>query len=82
MTSPGQRNLDFSLFKNFSITERVKTQFRAEAFNAFNTPYFGQPNNIGFVTPNSVTPDAPRMGEIRSLRASMRVLQFGIKISF
>jgi hypothetical protein len=82
MTTPGQRNLDFSLFKNFSITERVKTQFRAEAFNAFNTPYFGQPNNIGFVTPSSVVPDAPRMGEIRSLRASMRVLQFGIKISF
>lgn len=82
MDSPGQRNLDFSLFKNFSITERMKTQFRAEAFNAFNTPYFGQPNNIGFVSPSSVNPDAPRMGEIRNLRASMRVLQLGLKFSF
>jgi hypothetical protein len=47
-----------------------------------NTPYFGQPNNLGFVNANSVTPDAPRVGEIRSLRASMRVLQFGLKLSF
>ncbi|MCC6589860.1 MAG: TonB-dependent receptor [Bryobacterales bacterium] len=82
MTSPGQQNLDFSLFKNFRVTERFKVQFRGEAFNALNTPYFGQPNNIGFVSPTSVTPDAPRMGEIRSLRASMRVLQFGLKVSF
>ena len=82
MDSPGQRNLDFSLFKNFSLTERAKMQVRGEAFNAFNTPFFGQPNNIGFVSPNSVTPDAPRVGEIRNLRASMRVLQFGLKLSF
>ncbi|MFN7919231.1 MAG: TonB-dependent receptor [Bryobacteraceae bacterium] len=82
LDSPGQRNLDFSMFKNFSVTEQVKVQFRAEAFNTFNTPYFGQPNNIGFVGANSVTPDAPRVGEIRGLRASMRVLQMGLKVSF
>ena len=82
MTSPGQRNIDFSLFKNFALTERAKVQFRAETFNGFNTPYFGQPNNLGFVSLNSITPDAPRVGEIRSLRASMRVMQFGLKFSF
>ena len=82
MDSPGQRNLDFSMFKNFAVTEAVKIQFRAEAFNVSNTPYFGQPNNLGFVNANSVTPDAPRVGEIRSLRAAMRVLQFGLKLSF
>lgn len=82
MDSPGQRNLDFSMFKNFAVTEAIKIQFRAEAFNITNTPYFGQPTNLGFVSPNSVTPDAPRVGEIRSLRAAMRVLQFGLKLSF
>jgi hypothetical protein len=82
MDSPGQFNLDFSLFKNFAVTERAKIQFRAEAFNATNTPYFGQPNNLGFVSLASVTPDAPRVGEIRSLRAAMRVMQMGLKLSF
>ena len=79
---PGQRNLDFSLIKNFNFTENKKLQFRAEAFNTFNTPYFGDPNNAGFSTVNSVTPDAPRVGEIRSLRTSMRIVQFGMKLFF
>ena len=82
MTSPGQRNIDFSLFKNFAVTERARVQFRAEAFNATNTPFFGQPTNLGFVSLASISPDAPRVGEIRSLRAPMRVLQFGLKVSF
>ena len=77
-----QYNLDFSLFKNFSITERAKLQFRAEAFNAFNTPYFGDPNGPGFSTINSIIPDAPRVGEVRSLRNPMRIVQFGLKLSF
>ena len=82
MDSPGQRNIDLSFFKNFAVTERFKVQFRAEAFNALNTPFFGQPNNLGFVSLNSVTPDAPRVGEIRGLRTSMRAMQLGLKISF
>ena len=53
-----------------------------ESFNTFNTPPFGEPNNIGFATPNSVIPDAPRMGEIRSLRLPMRIVQFGMKLYF
>ena len=77
-----QHNLDFSMFKNFNITERFKLQFRSEFFNAFNTPYFGDPNNIGFISVNSTTPDAPRMGEVRGLRNPMRIIQFGLKLFF
>lgn len=33
---PGTKQIDFSVFKNFSITEQVKLQFRAEIFNIFN----------------------------------------------
>jgi hypothetical protein len=82
LDSPGQRNVDFSLFKNFRITERLGLQFRAELFNAFNTPYFGEPNNLSFVSQDSIIPDAPRVGEIRNLRTDMRIIQFGLKLAF
>jgi hypothetical protein len=82
LNSPGQRNVDFSIFKNFRITERFTLQFRSELFNALNTPYFGQPTNISFVSQDSIVPDGPRMGEIRSLRTDMRIIQFGMKLFF
>jgi len=82
MRAPGQRNLDFSLYKNFRIKERYQLQYRWELFNSTNTPYFGDPNGIGFATINSVVPDAARMGEIRSLRTPMRIMQMGLKFFF
>jgi len=82
LEEPGQRNLDFGLFKNFSVSERFKLQFRSEFFNAFNTPYFGTPIGISFTRTESIVPDGPRMGEIRSLRTSMRIIQFGLKLFF
>jgi hypothetical protein len=44
LRGPGLANWDISLFKNFTIRERVKAQFRLEGLNAFNTPYFRSPN--------------------------------------
>jgi hypothetical protein len=35
---PGLKNIDFSLSKQFAITEHQSLEFRAEAINAFNTP--------------------------------------------
>jgi hypothetical protein len=40
---PGLSNMDFALFKNISFTERVKGQFRVQAYNLTNTPHFGNP---------------------------------------
>jgi hypothetical protein len=40
---PGQHNLDFSLFKNFRPVEKMNVQFRAEAFNATNSPVWAAP---------------------------------------
>jgi len=82
LEAPGQRNFDFSIFKNFPFRERYNVQFRTEFVNAFNTPYFGDPNGIGFATGNSLVPDGARMGEVRSLRTQMRVIQFALKFSF
>src|SRR5439155_16733174 len=35
---PGLWNVNLSLFRTFRVTERVKTEFKAEAFNLTNTP--------------------------------------------
>ena len=55
---PGYNNINFSLFKNFSIWERMKFQFRAEAANLFNHPSAGNPNSEmeqGFVPGDPTT---------------------------
>lgn len=64
------RNWDLSLFKEFRIRETITTQFRAEFFNAFNTPRFGNPNT-------GVTSNA--FGVITSQANSPRQIQFGLK---
>src|SRR5262249_43959719 len=40
---PAEYNL--SLFKSFRIREEFRAELRTEAFNAFNSPRFGSPNN-------------------------------------
>ncbi len=44
MRGPGVVNVDSSLFRQFAIKERIKIQFRAEAFNLFNHPAFSVPS--------------------------------------
>jgi hypothetical protein len=62
------RNLDFSLFKNFRVTERFQLQFRAESFNLTNTPVFSAPGttingaNFGVITGQSNTPRNVQLG--------------------
>jgi Carboxypeptidase regulatory-like domain/TonB-dependent Receptor Plug Domain/TonB dependent receptor len=59
---PGTHDVDFSLFKNFQATDRVKVEFRAEAFNLLNQVVFGSPNTtlssgqFGVITSQSNTP--------------------------
>jgi hypothetical protein len=68
-------NLDLSLFRDFGITERLKAQFRAEAFNLTNTPHFAAPNvdvnSAAFGTVSATNVNAPN----RNLRFALR-LQF------
>ena len=42
-TGPGFADVDLSLEKNTKLTERLTLQLRADAFDVFNHPSFGQP---------------------------------------
>jgi hypothetical protein len=68
---PGVERWDLSLFKNTRITERVTTQFRAEAFNAFNHTNLDVPDNVF----------GAGLGEITGAR-DPRILQLGLKLYF
>jgi Carboxypeptidase regulatory-like domain/TonB dependent receptor len=76
---PGFQNVDFSVLKKTNITERLRTEFRAEIFDLFNHANFGQPGAVvGSAT----------FGQITNTRfptsdsGSSRQLQFALKLIF
>jgi hypothetical protein len=64
---PGYAQVDLSLSKRFQVTERVSTQLRVEAFNAFNRVNLNNPvldlvnNNFGRST-SALTPRSVQLG--------------------
>jgi hypothetical protein len=71
---PGTVQFDLSAIKTFQIVERVRAQFRAEAYNIINRGIFAQPaSNIS--TPSTV-------GRISSTSADNRSIQLALKILF
>jgi hypothetical protein len=73
LRGPAYENWDMSLFKNVFIHERLNGQFRAQAFNTFNTPLFAGPNTA-FGSSN--------FGTITSEANFPRYLQLGLHISY
>jgi hypothetical protein len=75
---PGNWNFDASFFKMTAIKERLKLEYRFEAFNALNHPQFGDPNT---------TLNAGTFGKITTVATAStatgaRVLQMGLKLIF
>ena len=75
-TGPGELMSDMSLFKNFTITERVRAQFQAEFFNIFNHPVYANPGNTCI--------DCSGAGVITGLfgDSQMRQMQLGFRVTF
>jgi len=71
---PGLQTWDMSLSKTIKIHERVSLQLRADAFNTFNHPNFGNPNAT-ITSPASV-------GTITSQNGESRTVEFAGKIIF
>ena len=75
-----------ALSKNFTITERIKAQFRFDAYNVFNHPVLGFNSAQG----NTCVDCGGSSGQITDIEADaspgnpmgMRQLQFGVRITF
>ncbi len=78
LRSPSTHQLNIGITKNFGIYERAKIQFRAEAFNVFNTIQAG--------TPNTDLNNADTLGGFGTIRGTApftnRQLQFGLRLEF
>jgi len=81
--------MDFSTFKDFHVSERVRLQFRAEIFNLANHPNFNAPgfggNNVAAV-PNSLnfnnTSAFGAIGSTRDAPYDAREIQFALKLYY
>ena len=90
LIGPGLWNLNLSLFRSFNLTEKVKTEFKAETFNLTNTPKFSNPGaNVASMVLNadgtirtlnnysSITSTLPNLAA-----PSERQFRFGLRVSF
>lgn len=65
---PRPINMDASIFKNFTLHERITLQLRLEAFNLTNTVWFGSPgttvatSSFGVITPSQA--NDPRFAQV------------------
>jgi Carboxypeptidase regulatory-like domain/TonB dependent receptor len=72
LIGPPLRDMDFSVDKAFPIHEATNLQFRAEAFNIFNHPYFTLPD---------YTAGDANFGHLLN-SGNGRVFQFALKLRF
>ena len=89
---PGYTNLDLGVFKNFSLTERFRLQFRAEFFNALNHANFESPRDstdgstlitsTGFGRTCCSAASTPSSANVIATGESSRVIQLGLKLNF
>jgi hypothetical protein len=74
LVGPGTRTADLYMRKEFQIGNRARLEVRIEAFNAFNHPNFGLPDNY--------VDDGESAGTIDYTALSQRQVQFGARLAF
>ena len=85
---PNYIDFDMGLFKTFQITEKMSLGLGATAYNVFNHPNFGLPdNNLGSPTFGQIlsmqgTPTSPYGNSLLGFDSSVRVVQLSAKFSF
>ena len=89
---PYQQNWDFSILKNFPITERVNLRFTTDFFNMWNHANFANPSitdvETALCTPtvngcpaSGLIPNSP-FGKIFSTTGTPRLIQFSLRLAF
>ena len=73
LRGPGVVNLNLGLFRSFTPRERLKVEFRAEAFNSTNTSHFSNPS--GNASSGSLM-------QITSAAADQRNIRFGLRAAW
>jgi outer membrane receptor protein involved in Fe transport len=73
LRSDGYQVVDLSLYREDSLTERLRMQFRAECFNIFNHPAFGLPQTL-------ITD--PNFGKVSDTTSKARQIQLALKFIF
>jgi hypothetical protein len=76
---PHQQNWDFSLIKNFKLTERQSLRFTADMFNMWNHANFANPAVTDVET---IGPASSPFGKIVSSRGVPRLIQFSLRYAF
>jgi hypothetical protein len=81
ITGAPTKTMDFSLFKNFRVTERFGVQFRAEALNLTNFTVFSQPD-VSLGDSKTVGGNGNFGVITSSVAGTERHLQFSLRLSF
>ena len=87
---PFQTRFDFSVFKNFKLTERFNLKFEADAFNLFNHPSLDAPYSDFTLNPcynpvpcyTTTPPSYEGYGAIDGTIGSNRFMQFALHLTF
>lgn len=83
LDGPGYRNVDLSLTRTFTFSERIRLQARAEGSNAFNLVSLTLPSTALATTSNlnAGILSSALVGQVRNA-ADMRQVQLGLRLLF
>jgi hypothetical protein len=93
LRGPGIVNWDLGVFREFTLTERWRVQFRGEVFNASNTPHFANPGSDVSAMTRNADGSIRTLGGFSEITATNannlgrgasdeRIFRLGLRISF
>jgi hypothetical protein len=92
LIGPGNWNFDTAIWRTFAITEGLKLDFRAEAFNVFNHIEIGNPAAAALsVFSGALNQSNPGVANVSSsaglisstaIGANQRIMQLALKLTF